>query len=116
MRTMDCNVLVELVTAYLDGALDAESRASFEEYLLDCDGCGNYLEQFRVTIATVGINAPYSGGITATISGMAFASTDLTPTATVAHPRGGPSKPRAWPPICAPTPRPRLWSTISAAG
>lgn len=54
MRTMDCNVLVELVTAYLDGALDAESRASFEEHLLDCDGCGNYLEQFRVTIATVG--------------------------------------------------------------
>ncbi|MCW1957937.1 MAG: zf-HC2 domain-containing protein [Mycobacterium sp.] len=51
---MDCNVLVELVTAYLDGALDAESRASFEEHLLDCDGCGNYLEQFRVTIATVG--------------------------------------------------------------
>ena len=54
MRTMDCNELVELVTAYLDGALDAETRASFEEHLLDCDGCGNYLEQFRVTIATVG--------------------------------------------------------------
>ncbi len=54
MRTMDCNELVELVTAYLDGALDAETRASFDEHLLDCDGCGNYLEQFRVTIATVG--------------------------------------------------------------
>jgi len=51
---MDCNELVELVTAYLDGALDADTRASFEEHLLDCDGCGNYLEQFRVTIATVG--------------------------------------------------------------
>ena len=51
---MDCNELVELVTAYLDGALDAETRASFEEHLLDCDGCDNYLEQFRVTIATVG--------------------------------------------------------------
>jgi anti-sigma factor RsiW len=51
---MDCNELVELVTAYLDGALDAETRASFDEHLLDCDGCGNYLEQFRVTIATVG--------------------------------------------------------------
>lgn len=54
MRVMDCNELVELVTAYLDGALDAETRASFDEHLLDCDGCGNYLEQFRVTIATVG--------------------------------------------------------------
>ena len=54
MRTMDCNELVELVTAYLDGALDADTRASFDEHLLDCDGCGNYLEQVRVTIATVG--------------------------------------------------------------
>lgn len=54
MRVMDCNELVELVTAYLDGALDAETRTSFDEHLLDCDGCGNYLEQFRVTIATVG--------------------------------------------------------------
>ena len=54
MRTLDCNELVELVTAYLDGALDADARASFERHLLDCDGCGNYLEQFRVTIATVG--------------------------------------------------------------
>lgn len=51
---MDCNVLVELVTAYFDGALDAETHASFEEHLLECDGCENYLEQFRVTIATVG--------------------------------------------------------------
>jgi anti-sigma factor RsiW len=54
VRSMDCNELVELVTAYLDDALDAQTRASFEEHLLDCDGCGNYLEQFRVTIATVG--------------------------------------------------------------
>jgi len=58
MRVMDCNELVELVTAYLDGALDAETRASFDEHLLDCDGCGNYLEQFRVTIATVGTIEP----------------------------------------------------------
>lgn len=54
MRAMDCNELVELVTAYLDGALDAETRARFEEHLRICDGCDNYLEQFRVTIATVG--------------------------------------------------------------
>ena len=54
MRGMDCNELVELVTAYLDGALDAQTRARFEEHLRTCDGCDNYLEQFRVTIATVG--------------------------------------------------------------
>ncbi|KDF01839.1 transmembrane anti-sigma factor [Mycolicibacterium aromaticivorans JS19b1 = JCM 16368] len=53
-RGMDCNELVELVTAYLDGSLDSTDRARFDEHLLDCDGCENYLQQFRVTIATVG--------------------------------------------------------------
>ncbi len=51
---MDCNVLVELVTGYLDGALDPQTRARFDTHLRDCDGCQNYLEQFRVTVATVG--------------------------------------------------------------
>jgi anti-sigma factor RsiW len=51
---MDCNELVELVTAYLDGSLSPETRARFDEHLLGCDGCENYLEQFRVTIATIG--------------------------------------------------------------
>jgi anti-sigma factor RsiW len=51
---MDCNELVELVTAYLDGSLDLEERARFDVHLLECDGCENYLQQFRSTIATVG--------------------------------------------------------------
>ena len=51
---MDCNVLVELVTNYLDGALDMQTRTRLDTHLLDCDGCQNYLEQFRVTVATVG--------------------------------------------------------------
>ena len=51
---MDCNELVELVTAYLDGSLDLEDRARFDEHLLECDGCENYLQQFRSTVATVG--------------------------------------------------------------
>lgn len=50
---MDCHELVELVTAYLDGSLDLETRARFDEHLLECDGCDNYLQQFRVTIGTV---------------------------------------------------------------
>jgi len=53
-RPMDCNELVELVTAYLDGSLDLEDRARFDLHLLECDGCENYLQQFRHTIATVG--------------------------------------------------------------
>lgn len=51
---MDCDELVELVTAYLDGSLDLEQRARFDAHLLECDGCENYLQQFRATIATVG--------------------------------------------------------------
>ena len=51
---MDCNELVELVTAYLDGSLDPDTRARFDLHLLDCDGCANYLQQFRKTIGAVG--------------------------------------------------------------
>ncbi len=51
--SMDCNELVELVTAYLDGSLDTETRARFDVHLLECDGCENYLQQFRATVDTV---------------------------------------------------------------
>jgi anti-sigma factor RsiW len=51
---MDCNELVELVTAYLDGSLDLETRARFDMHLLECDGCENYIQQFRATIDTLG--------------------------------------------------------------
>ena len=51
---MTCKELVELVTAYLDGAMDVDTRAKFDHHLTLCDGCRNYLEQFRVTIRTVG--------------------------------------------------------------
>ena len=51
---MDCNELVELVTAYLDEALDADTRARFDAHLADCDGCENYLQQFRTTVRTLG--------------------------------------------------------------
>jgi anti-sigma factor RsiW len=54
VKPLDCNELVELVTAYLDESLDLETRARFDEHLLDCDGCDNYLQQFRSTISTVG--------------------------------------------------------------
>ena len=51
---MDCNELVELVTAYLDGGLDADTRTRFEAHLDECDGCANYLQQFRESVRTVG--------------------------------------------------------------
>ena len=57
-RLMDCNELVELVTAYLDDSLDDDTRARFDAHLLDCDGCENYLQQFRATISIVGRSDP----------------------------------------------------------
>jgi anti-sigma factor RsiW len=51
---MTCKELVELVTAYLDGAMDVDARTKFDQHLVTCVGCRNYLEQFRVTIRTVG--------------------------------------------------------------
>ncbi|WP_231737466.1 zf-HC2 domain-containing protein [Mycobacterium sp. IS-1742] len=51
---MNCNELVELVTAYLDESLDHETRARFDLHLLECDGCTNYLQQFRTTVSTLG--------------------------------------------------------------
>ncbi len=53
-EAMDCNDLVKLVTAYLDGSLDSDTRVRFDMHLLECDGCENYLQQFRQTITTVG--------------------------------------------------------------
>ena len=43
---MTCKELVELVTAYLDDVLDADTRARFEAHLTKCRGCRNYLDQF----------------------------------------------------------------------
>ncbi|MBI5090276.1 MAG: zf-HC2 domain-containing protein [Actinobacteria bacterium] len=49
-----CRRVTELITDYLEGALDATDRARFEAHLANCDGCTAYLEQMRATIATVG--------------------------------------------------------------
>lgn len=54
VESMDCNELVELVTAYLEGALDLGTRARFDIHLTECDGCDNYLQQLRTTVETLG--------------------------------------------------------------
>ncbi|MGY4708693.1 anti-sigma factor family protein [Mycolicibacterium sp. CBM1] len=54
MTPLDCDELVELVTDYLDGTLDLATSARFDLHLADCDGCANYLQQFRSTVRTVG--------------------------------------------------------------
>lgn len=52
--TISCQEVVELVTDYLEGALPEEDVARFEQHLELCDGCRYYVEQMRITIATVG--------------------------------------------------------------
>jgi anti-sigma factor RsiW len=49
-----CAELVELVTAYLEGALPAEDRLRFEQHLVMCEGCVTYLDQMRETIRLAG--------------------------------------------------------------
>ena len=51
---MVCQELVELATAYLDGALAPADRARFEAHLAACSHCRIYLEQMRATIRALG--------------------------------------------------------------
>lgn len=51
---MHCAELVELVTGYLEESLDPETRARFDVHLLECEGCANYLQQFRDTVRALG--------------------------------------------------------------
>jgi len=55
---MNCDEFVELVTAFLDGALDEDTERRFVEHLADCPGCDTYFDQFRQTIDTLGRLAP----------------------------------------------------------
>jgi anti-sigma factor RsiW len=54
VEQLSCREVVELVTAYLEGALSREERARFETHLAACGGCTAYLEQMSVTIRLTG--------------------------------------------------------------
>jgi anti-sigma factor RsiW len=49
-----CNLLVELITDYLEDKLPPRERARFEEHLARCRGCQTYMEQMRQTIRLSG--------------------------------------------------------------
>jgi anti-sigma factor RsiW len=51
---MACQDLVELVTEYLEGSMDAATVRAFEAHLTECDGCVTYLEQMRATLRALG--------------------------------------------------------------
>jgi len=49
-----CQQWVELVTAYLEGALPRRTRKAIDRHLAGCTHCREYLEQMRVTIRVTG--------------------------------------------------------------
>jgi predicted anti-sigma-YlaC factor YlaD len=49
-----CHQLVELVTEYLEGAMESSERERLELHLSGCRSCRHYLDQMRRTIVTVG--------------------------------------------------------------
>ena len=55
-RTPDlrCQELVELVTDYLEDALDRRTRRRFERHIAGCPHCTEYLEQIRETVRLTG--------------------------------------------------------------
>ncbi len=50
LRQYPCQELVELVTEYLEDAMTAHERASFEAHLAICTGCRNYVSQMKTTV------------------------------------------------------------------
>jgi anti-sigma factor RsiW len=53
-EALSCQELVELVTDYLEGALEPADRLRFDAHIAGCDGCTRYLAQLRETIRLTG--------------------------------------------------------------
>ena len=51
---MPCQELVELVTAYLDGALSPADRERFEAHWRTCPACRTYLAQMQLVVGSLG--------------------------------------------------------------
>ena len=49
-----CNHFVEVVTEYLDGAMEPIEARRLEDHLAVCDGCRSVLDQFRVILRITG--------------------------------------------------------------
>ncbi len=51
---LTCKEFVEVLTEYLEGALEPDERADVERHIVICRGCSNYVEQMRSTIDLLG--------------------------------------------------------------
>jgi hypothetical protein len=55
---LTCAEFVELVTDYLEGAMDRWTEGRFVLHATACPGCETYLDQFRETIRVAGRLVP----------------------------------------------------------
>ena len=55
-----CREFVELVTDFLDEAVEESLGARIDNHLRLCEGCRNYLDEMRSTVATIGRIGPRS--------------------------------------------------------
>jgi anti-sigma factor RsiW len=72
-----CQELVELITDYLEGALDESTVTELEAHLELCPHCTVYLEQLRATIAALG-HLPVDSLSEETTSGLMTVFRDFT--------------------------------------
>jgi len=49
-----CIEVVEMITAYLEGALSAAEARALEDHLQTCPGCSEYLAQMRELAGSLG--------------------------------------------------------------
>jgi predicted anti-sigma-YlaC factor YlaD len=55
LQGLRCSELVELVTEYLEDAVDDVIRARIDDHLRLCEGCRSYIDEMRSTIAALGL-------------------------------------------------------------
>ncbi len=54
MADLTCQDFVEIVTEYLEGALDEDATTRFDRHLAICPGCDIYLDQMKETASRLG--------------------------------------------------------------
>jgi anti-sigma factor RsiW len=74
-----CQEVVEVITDYLEGSMDADLRVSFETHLAGCPHCTHYLEQMRAIIRVSGtieaesLTPEFRAGLLAAFRGLRLA-------------------------------------------
>jgi anti-sigma factor (TIGR02949 family) len=51
---LDCRTVVDHVSAFVDGELDADTRRRVVAHVAGCEGCLRYVDQVRWTVRMLG--------------------------------------------------------------